>query len=173
MSESKTHGELVAAGLRDEFDLYGIIPDNYICVDCKMDTWPGHPTRAEVEQSMRDAKAAGKKWKGFGQTWTQETEAYYVHPHVWKACGLGDFWNGVLCIGWLEKRLGRRLQPCDFMAEHANGFNDPGLPGTLRRFDRLTGGKALRGLRDLPEPPQASKLDLAFQKAFGKQWRAA
>jgi hypothetical protein len=137
MSEPKTHGELVAAGLCDEFDLYGIIPDNYICVDCKMDTWPGHPTRAEVEQSMRDAKAVGKKWKGFGSTWTQETEAYYVHPHVWKASGLGDFWNGVLCIGCLEKRLGRRLQPCDFMAEHADGFNDPGLPGTLRRFDRL------------------------------------
>ena len=64
MSEPKTHSELVAAGLRDDCDLYGIIPDNYICVDCGMDTWPGHPTRAEVEQSMRDAKAAGKKWRG-------------------------------------------------------------------------------------------------------------
>ena len=42
MSESKTHGELVAAGLCDEFDLSGLIADNYVCTDCGMDTWPGH-----------------------------------------------------------------------------------------------------------------------------------
>ena len=171
--EIKTHGELVAAGLRDECDLYGIFPDNYICVDCGVDTWPGHPTRAEIEQSMRAAKAAGKKWKGTKFTFTPETEVFYVHPHVWEASGLGGFWNGCLCIGCFEKRLGRRLQPLDFMAEHADGFNDPGLPGTLRRFDRLTGGKALRGLRDLPEPPQASTLNRALHAALGKQWRAA
>jgi hypothetical protein len=53
MSEPKTHGELVAAGLRDDCDMWGLIPDNYICVDCGMDTWPGHQTRSEVEQSMR------------------------------------------------------------------------------------------------------------------------
>ena len=33
-----THGELVAAGLRDPDDMYGLIPDSYICVDCGMDT---------------------------------------------------------------------------------------------------------------------------------------
>ena len=36
--EPKTHKELVAEGQRDECDLYGLIPDSYICVDCGMDT---------------------------------------------------------------------------------------------------------------------------------------
>jgi hypothetical protein len=161
----KTHKELVAAGLRDDCDIYALIPDNYICVDCGMDTWPGHKTRAEVEQSMRAAKAAGKKWKGTRLTFTPETEVYYVYPCVWEASGIG-FWEGCLCIGCLEKRIGRRLQPHDFMAEHADGFNNPDLPGTRRRLERLTGW-------DHPEPPQASKLDLAYQAALGKQWRAA
>jgi hypothetical protein len=170
--ETKTHAELIAAGLRDENDLYGIVPDSYICVDCGMDTWPGHPTRAEVEQSRRDAKAAGKKWKGFYSTWTLETEAYYVHPYVWEASGLGGFWNGVLCIGCLEKRLGRRLRPYDFMAEHADEFNDPNLPGTRRRLERLTGCTTWEGLEDEPAPPPASKLDQALHAALGsKRWR--
>ena len=174
MSEPKTHSELVAAGLRDDCDLYGIIPDNYICVDCGMDTWPGHPTRAEVEQSMRDAKAAGKKWRGTQFTFTSETEAYYVRPHVWETSGLGGFWNGVLCIGCLEGRLGRTLQPFDFLPEHADGFNNPNLPGTRRRLERLTGGSTWEGLEDEPEPPQASKLDRALHAALGgRQWRAA
>jgi hypothetical protein len=60
----KTHKELVAAGLRDDCDIYGLIPDNYICVDCGMDTWPGHKTRAEVEQSMRAAKGGGEEVEG-------------------------------------------------------------------------------------------------------------
>ena len=82
MSEPKTHGELVAAGLRDDCDMWRIIADNYICVDCGMDTWPGHQTRAEFEQSMRAAKAAGKEWRGSPLTFTLETEVYYVHPPV-------------------------------------------------------------------------------------------
>ena len=165
----KTHGELVAAGLRDDCDLYGLIPDNYICVDYGMDTWPGHKTRVEIERSMRDAKAAGKRWKSVA-TYTQETEVYYVHPHVWKASGIG-FWERVLCIGCLEKRIGRRLQPFDFMAEHADGFNNPSLPGTRRRFERLMGAETWEGIGDDPAPPPASKLEQALHAAFGgKQW---
>jgi hypothetical protein len=157
---------------RDDCDMWGIISDNYICVDCGMDTWPGHETRAEVEQSMRAAKAAGKKWKST-ITFTAETEVYYVHPHVWEASGVG-FWNGVLCIGCLEKRIGRRLQPFDFMAEHAKGFNDPNLPGTQRRLERLLGQEVLL-MSEPSEPPLEgpSKFDLAYQAAFGKQWVAA
>jgi hypothetical protein len=166
----KTHGELVAAGQRDDCDMFGIIPDSYICTDCGMDTWPGHHIRAEVEQDMRAAKAAGKGWAGTKLTFTMETEVYYVHPHVWKASGVG-FWGGVLCIGCLERRIGRRLRPFDFMAEHASRFNDPNLPGTRRRLERLLGEELLV----VPERPQEgpSKFDLAYQAAFGKQWRAA
>jgi hypothetical protein len=145
----KTHGELVAAGQRDDCDMFGIIPDSYICTDCGMDTWPGHHIRAEVEQDMRAAKAAGKGWAGTKLTFTMETEVYYVHPHVWKASGVG-FWGGVLCIGCLERRIGRRLRPFDFMAEHASRFNDPNLPGTRRRLERLLGEELLV----VPERPQ-------------------
>jgi hypothetical protein len=168
----RTHGELVEAGERDACDMFGLIPDSYICVDCGMDTWPGHQTRAEVERSMRAAKAAGKTWKT-SMTFTSETEVYYVHPHVWEASGVG-FWNGCLCIGCLEKRLGRQLQPFDFMAEHADGFNDPNLPGTRRRFERLTGFTTWESLEDEPAPTPASKLDQALHAALGgKQWRSA
>jgi hypothetical protein len=168
MSDPKTHGELVAAGERDEFDLYGLIADNYICVDCGVDTWPGHKTRAEVEQSMRDARAAGKKWKS-KLTFTPETEVFYVHPHVWKASGV-KAWGGCLCIGCLEKRIGQQLQPYDFMV---GGFNNPNLPGTRRRFERLTGCSRLEGLGDYSAPPEASKLDQAFHAArSGQRWSA-
>jgi hypothetical protein len=169
--DPRTHGELVKAGEHDEFDMWGLIPDSYVCIDRGMDTWPGHQTRAEVEQAMRAAKAAGKEWRS-SMTFTQETEAYYVHPHVWEASGVG-FWEGVLCIGCLEKRLGRRLQPFDFTQD--NGFNDPSLPGTRRRFERLTGCTTWESLEDGPAPtPPAGKLDRAVHAALGgKQWRPA
>lgn len=40
-------------------------------------------------------------------------EWYMVHDHVWKSAGM-KFDDGFLCIGCLEKRLGRRLHSCDF-----------------------------------------------------------
>jgi hypothetical protein len=166
-----THGELVAAGLRDPDDMYGLIPDSYICVDCGMDTFPGHQTRAEVEQSMRAARAAGKEWRGFTSTFTAETEVYYVWPAVWAASGLGDFWNGCLCIGCLETRIGRRLQPFDFIPD--NPFNDPKLPGTIRRYERLLGVEATEFLDEQPELPEPSKLDRALHAALGTRWEAA
>jgi hypothetical protein len=169
VTEPKTHSELVAAGLKDECDLWGLIADNYVCIDCGMDTWPGHQTRVEIEQDMRAAKAAGKKWGGLTSTFTEETEVYYVHPHVWEASGVG-FWNGVLCIGCLEKRIGRRLQPFDFIDD--SGFNNPNLPGTRRRLERLTGCETWEGLED-ELPPPTSKLEQALQAALGKRWEAA
>jgi hypothetical protein len=106
---------------------------------------------------------------------TAETELYIVHRHIWKAAGLKEWSDrvesGVLCIGCLEKRIGRRLNRDDFDYDHV--FNDPKLPGTRRRFERLTGHETIEGLEDLPDsPPPASRLDLAFQAAFGKQWSA-
>jgi hypothetical protein len=162
------HSELVAAGLRDPDDLTGLIPDSYVCIDCGMDTWPGHKTRAEVEQSIRADRVAGKKWRGTTMTFTNETEVYYVHPHVWKASGV-DFWSGCLCIGCLENRIGRRL----LIAEHASGFNNPNLPGTKRRLERLLGTEVTEYSDEKPEMPEPSKLELALQTALGKRWEAA
>ena len=105
-------------------------------------------------------------------TWTEDDEAYFVHDHIWKAAGMKCEWgDGALCIGCLEKRIGRQLKPYDF-AEHP--FNNPSLPGTRRRLERLTGYETVEGLEDDPEPPPASKLDIALHAAIGsKQWRAA
>jgi hypothetical protein len=38
--------------------------------------------------------------------------------------------GGCLCVGCLEKRLGRKLKPKDF--EHDHSFNLPGVPATAR-----------------------------------------
>ena len=41
---------------------------------------------------------------------------------------------GCLCIGCLEKRIGRRLKPKDFL--RGDPFNDDLLPGTPRLLKR-------------------------------------
>ena len=181
---SKNHGEMVAAGLRDECDLRGLISESHNCIDCGYDTHPGCPNRAEAEQMIRAQKAKGIKNWGFPQTYNEHSEAYIVHDHVWKAAGMkpgtpnfsgksgmmADY-SGCLCIGCLEKRIGRRLQRFDF-PEHP--FNNPRIPGTRRRFERLTGAETWEGIEDDPEPPSAGKLEQALHAALGgKQWRAA
>jgi hypothetical protein len=52
---------------------------------------------------------------------------------VWKAAGM-EALGGCLCIGCLEKRLGRRLKPKDFERDHE--FNSPQIPGTPRLMKR-------------------------------------
>ena len=42
-------------------------------------------------------------------------------------------WGGCLCVGCLEKRLGRRLKPKDF--ERDDPFNQ--LPGSARLMKRM------------------------------------
>jgi hypothetical protein len=164
------HGELVKAGLRDEDDMSGLIPESHNCIDCGYNTHPGSPNRAKAEQLIAAQKAAGiKKWS-IDFRWNNQTEAYFVHDHVWKAAGMrGEWGDGALCIGCLEKRIGRELKPDDFLSDHP--FNNPTLPGTRRRFERLTGSIRWEGLGEYP-PPQASKLDLALNAALSvKRWR--
>ena len=49
-------------------------------------------------------------------------EYYMVHDAVWSLAGMKD---GFLCIGCLEARIGRKLEPRDF----ANVYgSDPELP---------------------------------------------
>jgi hypothetical protein len=42
--------------------------------------------------------------------------------------------GGCLCIGCLEKRIGRELRPADFDRSHE--FNQPDVPGTWRLLER-------------------------------------
>ncbi len=57
-----------------------------------------------------------------------------VKPAVWKAAGM-EAMDGCLCIGCLEKRLGRTLKPKDFPRKHP--FNS--MPGTDRLLARRDG----------------------------------
>jgi hypothetical protein len=45
-----------------------------------------------------------------GQTIDKRSEIYMVKATIWKAARMGDF-DGCLCIGCLEQRIGRRLVP--------------------------------------------------------------
>jgi hypothetical protein len=62
----------------------------YLCDDCGLDTTP-------CKRHRRDWGRA---------------EWYTVHDRVWKRADMLP--SGHLCIGCLEQRLGRRLQPGDF-----------------------------------------------------------
>jgi hypothetical protein len=54
--------------------------------------------------------------------------------NVWKKAGMEPY-GGCLCIGCLEKRLGRKLKPKDFQSGHP--FKD--LRGTPRLIERRGG----------------------------------
>jgi hypothetical protein len=60
-----------------------------------------------------------------------------VHNTIWAHAGMKD---GFLCIGCLETRIGRKLEPSDF----ANVYgNDPDYPWhSVRLKSRLTGVEA-------------------------------
>ena len=46
--------------------------------------------------------------------------------------------GGSLCVGCLEKQLGRKLKPKDFERDH--GFNLPGMPASPRLKKRRKAG---------------------------------
>jgi hypothetical protein len=45
------------------------------------------------------------------------SNVYMVKSTIWQAAGMVDF-GGCLCIACLEKRLGRKLRPRDFVRNH-------------------------------------------------------
>jgi hypothetical protein len=124
-----------------KLDLKGYIPKCHCCVDCGYNTAPGCDTRAEAEA----AYAAGAD--AIKQTFDKQSEVYIVHNHVWQKAGMPE-WSysgeGCLCIGCLERRIGRPLGPDDF-PDHP--FNT--LPGSARLLERR--GHVLDVLGDFPE----------------------
>jgi hypothetical protein len=105
--------------------------ESYLCVDCGFDTHPGTLNRAEAEKDAARQIAAGKRNWSLPVTVDSQSETFMVHDHVWKAAGM-EPWGGVLCVGCLEKRIGRRLMPDDF-SDHV--FNTS-FPGTRRLQER-------------------------------------
>jgi hypothetical protein len=108
----------------------GYIPESWHCVDCGVNTAPGCSTRGEVELAYATAIMRGEKCRDT-VTFDSHTEIYSVRDKIWEKSGMGP-WGGCLCVGCLEKRLGRRLRPKDFEPGHP--FNT--IPGTPRLMER-------------------------------------
>jgi hypothetical protein len=118
----------------DENDLGGKIPDSWHCVDCGKDTAPGFYGRSEMEEAIKVAKAEG--WWGersIKQSVDDRSEVYTVRDAVWAEAGM-EPWGGCLCVGCLEKRLGRKLKWKDFRQD--DPLNQPDVPGTERLLTR-------------------------------------
>src|SRR6516164_5932789 len=86
--------------------LKGCHSESQCCIDCGYNTNPGAPPRELAEFLMnRDGEVP--------MTLTPDSEIYAVKNRLWKAAGM-EPWGGCLCVGCLERRIGRRLRPKDF-----------------------------------------------------------
>jgi hypothetical protein len=105
------------------------LPESWCCIDCGVNTAPGVLNRTEFEQAFRARALTSQKL--IEVHFSDWSEVYMVRDAVWAAAGILPF-GGCLCIGCLERRLGRRLTPKDFMWKHAFAS----LPGSARLLDR-------------------------------------
>jgi hypothetical protein len=109
----------------EPLDLKGVYSEHRNCVDCGTNTQPGAPPRGLAEFLVnRDGKVPIR--------FTADSEVYMVQDAVWKKAGIEPY-GGCLCIGCLERRIGRKLKPKDF-PEHP--FNNSNYPCTERLRDR-------------------------------------
>ena len=113
-----------------DLSLYGLeypdghVTEDWLCVDCGANTAPGIP---DGITTLQQVEATGNSAMHIDA----DTEAYMVRNAIWKKAGMEPF-GGCLCIGCLEKRLGRRLKPKDFLRGHP--FN--AMPGSERLLKR-------------------------------------
>ena len=78
----------------------------------EINTAPGFSNRADLESALAAQKAAGIE-ADIEQEINERSEVYTVRVAVWKAAGMEPY-GGCLCIGCLERRIGRFLKPRDF-----------------------------------------------------------
>jgi hypothetical protein len=102
----------------------GHLTEDWLCVDYGVNTAPGIP---DGPTTLREVNETGE----FSAMVGFDSEVYTVRDAVWKKAGMEPF-GGCLCIGCLERRLGRKLKRMDFLRGHA--FN--ALPGTERLLER-------------------------------------
>src|SRR5665811_1095317 len=86
----------------------------WLCVDCGLDTAPGWP---------------GSPHPGDQVVYDDDCEVYIVRKVIWQRAGDPA---GCLCVGCLERRIGRKLKPKDFDGFHI--FNE--MPCTPRLRSR-------------------------------------
>ena len=108
-------------------DLRGKLPESWACIDCGINTAPEHKNREQMEQAF----ALDWNNQGVEQAYNEFTEIYIVKERVWEAAGMKSM-AGCLCIGCLEKRIGRTLTAKDFVRNHP--LNK--MPGTERLLER-------------------------------------
>ena len=109
------------------------ITESWLCVDCGANTHPGCLSGPDLRLAFKMGA------KGDTVTFDNNTEVYSVKDAIWKQAGMRA-WNGCLCIGCLEKRLGRQLRPKDFSRHDAETWTN--MPCTDRLLDR-------RGFREI------------------------
>src|SRR5262245_36576440 len=88
--------------------LKGVMSDHHRCIDCNVNTAPGVLTRGEIEIAFLIDPEAGAQ-----QHVDDRSEIYIVRDNVWRKTELEGY-GGCLCIGCLERRIGRRLKRRDF-----------------------------------------------------------
>jgi hypothetical protein len=111
----------------------GTIPESWAWIDCGINTAPSLKNRAQTEQALAFNRAKGLPDERVHMKVNVRSEVYLVETAVWEAAGMEEF-GGCLCIGCLERRVGRRLTPKDFIRNHPlNRF--PGTPRLLNRRD--------------------------------------
>ena len=102
------------------------IVELWLCVDCGVNTNPGHPSGPEMRIDLA--------LKGVSQIKVdRDSEVYHVKDKVWFKAGMRN-WNGCLCVGCLEQRLGRQLQPNEFSRHDKERFAH--FPCTERLLNR-------------------------------------
>jgi hypothetical protein len=115
-------------------NLSGRVPESWLCIDCGFNTAPKVQNRAQMEQAMANVDHALTVDRAVHQSVDGNSEVYTVRRTVWRTAGMAEF-GGCLCIGCLEKRLGRKLRPKDFASNHPFAS----LPGTARLLSRRDG----------------------------------
>jgi hypothetical protein len=101
----------------------GNVTEDWRCVDCGINTAPGFP---DGLTTLPEIKAKGASEVSIGP----DSEVYMVREAIWAKAGMEPF-GGCLCIGCLERRLGRKLKPKDFSKHPFNG-----MPGSERLLKR-------------------------------------
>lgn len=119
--------------MKKPIDARGMVPESWACNDCGLNTHPGSLNRKQVEEAF----ALDWNNQGITITYDEFSEVYMVKPKIWKAAGMEPM-GGCLCVGCLEKRIGRTLTPKDFLRKHPFAS----LPGTERLLTRRDGASS-------------------------------
>jgi hypothetical protein len=105
------------------------VTESWACIVCGVNTAPGIPPGPLLRDTL---KRDGKCPTVIGN----DSEVYMVRKAVWAKAGM-EPWSGCLCIGCLERLLGRRLRPKDF--DRSSAFESEAeiyCRGTPRLLDR-------------------------------------